>query len=55
MRADGQKDESGALEGGDRAERHSLSYTAKHFHIAPHAAPIRHPVPTHIYPAIDAQ
>jgi hypothetical protein len=54
MRTDGQENESGTPEGGDRAEYHSLSYTAKHIHIAPDAAAIRHPVPTHIYPPIDA-
>jgi hypothetical protein len=51
---DGQEDESGASEGGDQAEHHSLYYTAKHFHIAPDTAAIRHPLPTHIYPPIDA-
>ena len=53
MRTDGQEDESGDPEGGDRSKHHSLSYTARNFHIAPDTAAIRHPVPTHIHPPID--
>jgi len=44
------EDESGDPEGGDRGEHYSPSHTAKHFHIAPDTAAVRHPLPTHIYP-----
>ena len=53
MCTDGQEDENGDPEGGDRGEHHSPSYTAEHFHIALDTAAVRYPVPTYIYPPID--